>query len=369
MPSQQPQQTPTGGYQAPNPYPSAQQPGRGGSPQFADYSRPAAAPQKKSRKGLIITLIVILVVLLAGGGVAAYFITAPMRSYSKAMELKNSGDYEAASSIFADLGDYEDSADQITDCSYLSAKKLLDEGKFGEAKSAFEKLNGYKDSADLITKCDYGTAKELMDNQKYPEAKRAFEALGNYEDSKDQVKECDYQIAKEKVKTDPSAAIDELEELGDYKDCEQLLLDAKYQFCENSKDEYESLTIYSYMKELVAANYTGAKELYEEIYAYRVVDVFWNTDAKNHDKSSAMTEIPEDKDMVLHFTVEGGTPDDDMVVHYKVIWPTGETDTSHYDGHGSTFTLTLTKSPTGKLTVELYTDDDEKLATSSVTIV
>ena len=113
----------------------------------------------------------VLVVLIAGGGVAAFFLTAPMRNYNKAMELKESGDYQAASDMFAELGDYEDSAAQITDCSYLSAKRLVDEGKYDEAKTALEKLGDYKDCKELITKCDYEKAVALLNEQKYTEAK------------------------------------------------------------------------------------------------------------------------------------------------------------------------------------------------------
>ena len=360
-----------GAYRQP-PYP--QQPPRSGQPRYPQQppvQQPAAPPekkQKKSKKGLIIAIVIIVVLLLAGGGVAAFFLTAPARDYDRAMQLKESGDYRAAIEIFSELGDTKDSAAQITDCRYLEAVQLMKDGKLDEAEKAFADLGDYKDSAEQIRQCEYEKANALLDSGDYEGARDAFRALGDYSDAQDKAKECDYNLAAKLVESNPAKAIDALGQLGDYKDRKSLLLDAKYKYCESNQD-FNDETVYGYMKELVSENYDGAEKLYRKIYDYRVVDAFWNNDPENSDPDSAMTEIPQKDDKILHFTVEGGTPDDTMLVQYKVTWPNGKTNESGFDEHGMYFSLTLSEAPKGKISVDLYTDKKEKLYSTSVTVV
>lgn len=326
-------------------------------------------PKKKSKKGLVIALIVILVVLLAGGGVAAFFLTAPARDYDRAKQLMNSGNYEEALAAFSKLGSYEDSDTYIFECHYLMAKQLFDNGQYDEAKQEFTGLGNYKDSIDLIKQCDYHNAQSLFDDGKYDEAKKAFQALGDLEDSKEKVTACDYELAKALMSSDPKEAIDALERLGDYKDSKDLLLDAKYAYCEAHKADFDDDTVYLYMKQLVRANYEGADKLYDQIYAYKIVDVFWNSDVEDDDPASGVSKIEQKKDKVLHFTLNGGTPDDDMTIKYKVIWPTGDVNENQYERPSDYYTLTLTNSPKGTLTVELYTDDGKLLKTTFVEVI
>lgn len=97
-------------------------------------------------------------------------------AYEQAMALLESEDYEAAIAAFAELGDYEDSAAQMTTAvqaktaaeleaanaeAYEAAVKLLEEKKYEEAKAAFEALGDYSDAEEKATECQ-----NLLDEQK-----------------------------------------------------------------------------------------------------------------------------------------------------------------------------------------------------------
>ena len=73
--------------------------------------------------------------------------------YKKAMTAYDDGDYKSAREMFAELGDYENSAEMVKDCDYELACELMDDGEYGEAAALFEDLNGYKDSADRAEEC------------------------------------------------------------------------------------------------------------------------------------------------------------------------------------------------------------------------
>lgn len=105
--------------------------------------------------------------------------------YKKATELYNEGNYPAAMTAFAALGDYKNSADMVTSCRYFIASETLSAGDFSTAKTAFESLGDYLDSAELVKSCDYGIAKAAMDKGNLEEAVKGFTALGSYKDSAD----------------------------------------------------------------------------------------------------------------------------------------------------------------------------------------
>jgi hypothetical protein len=76
--------------------------------------------------------------------------------YKAAVALYDSGDYSAAVSAFAALGDYKDSADRAAEAQqandYEAAAALYDSGDYAAAVSAFAALGDYKDSADRALK-------------------------------------------------------------------------------------------------------------------------------------------------------------------------------------------------------------------------
>lgn len=335
--------------------------------QFAPAGIPAE-PKKKKKTGLIIGVIAAAVVLLAGAGVLVFFLTADARAYSKAMSLKDDGKYQEAIAAFTELGDYDDAGEQITDCKYLEAKQKLAKGQYDEAISAFTALGNYKDSRDMIKQCDYERAMQLYSSREYEEAGAIFASLGNYSDSADKVKMCDYAIAKSLIDSDPLDAIDRLEALGGYADSDDLINQAKMAYCRELNDDRDTTT-YQFLKELKAAGYPGAADFYNELYTYRVTNVFWNTDTENKDPSSAVKTLSAQGNIVLHFTLLGGTPDDtDMIPKYTVTWPNGTQTDKQYTKRARNYTLILTNTGTGTVKVQIYTDDGTLLHTATINV-
>lgn len=340
-------------------------------PYAVPFTGDAPEPKKKKKTGLIIGIIVSVVILLAGAGVLVFFLTADARDYSKAMGLKDDGQYQDAIAILTELGDYDDSSEQITDCQYLEAKQMLDNHEFDKAIAAFKALGNYKDSKDMVKECDYQKAIDLSDNWEYEEAREIFESLGDYADSAEKVKACDLAIAKEMIDSDPLEAIEALEELGDEADTKDLIDQAKMSYCKSHKDSSD-MTTYTFIKELKAAFYPGASVLYDELYAYSIEEAFWNDDDDNDDPASGVTKLSVKKDQVLHFTLLGGEPDDtSAVLKYTVTWPGGNTGDGQFTDiyKYKYYTITLTNDVAGTVKVDIYSPDDGSvLYSASVTV-
>ena len=195
---------------------------------------PAASAPPKKKKALIISIIAAAVVLLIGAGAAVFFLTAPMRTYNHAMELKEAGDYQGAIDILTGLNDYEDSTDQITDCRYLAAKKTMSDGDYDKAIEQLSNLNGYKDSGKLINECRYQQASALVKSGDYDKAIEMLSALNGYKDSGELISECRYQQAAALVEEKQYAeAIKLLGDLNDYKDSADLLNNCHYQLAQS----------------------------------------------------------------------------------------------------------------------------------------
>ena len=151
--------------------------------------------------------------------------------------MKN-GKFDEAIAAFAALGDYSDSAAQISDAkrqkqeaeqeaanrsAYEAAEKLLTDEDYDAAIEAFTALGGYADASDRAAEAGaakqaaeeeaankeaYAAAEKLLEEKKYADAKAAFEALGAYSDAKAKADECQKQIdaqAAAVVKTAPAA--------------------------------------------------------------------------------------------------------------------------------------------------------------------
>lgn len=386
-------------------YPSPVTPAPVSTPSY----NPSAAEEpkkKKSKKGLVIGIVTGVLVVLIGAGVILYFtVLKDMFAYNSAVDHKDKAEYSEAIDIFTELGDYKDSASQITECkyllakqqiddgdyeearatltelgdykdskdeldrcNYLDAKQMLADGEYDEAKTAFKALGDYEDSKELIKECDYGRATKLLNDKKYTEAKKIFETLNGYSDSKTKIKECDYNIAKSKISSNPSDAIDILEDLGSYEDSEKLLKQAKMNYCKKNKDS-SNATTYKYLKELKAENYSGAAALYKELYTIKIINVYWNTDTSDH--STKMTKISEGEKAVLHFEMTGYTPDTYYFkVQLKAYDASGASDEDEMGGIYTRFAYGLLGASKGTLTVEIYSaDGSEKLYTATVQIV
>ena len=82
--------------------------------------------------------------------------------YKKAMEAYDQGDYETARTMFAELGDYEDSAQMVKVCDYEIANEYLGDEEYAEAWERFKALGDYKDAKELGAKAARGMLIEYL---------------------------------------------------------------------------------------------------------------------------------------------------------------------------------------------------------------
>ncbi len=131
------------------------------------------------------------------------------QGYKEALELYEKGNYEEAQTIFAELIDYENSAEMVQDCiynralvflgrnhvkdeatgaSYLSNddgaldESIVSDTNLQEALTLLESISEYKDAAQLIEEVNieqnYREAKKLFENGEFDLAEPLFEAVG-----------------------------------------------------------------------------------------------------------------------------------------------------------------------------------------------
>ncbi len=66
--------------------------------------------------------------------------------YKKTTSLYKAGEYEAATAIFEELGDYENSPEMVKVCQYTYAAQLLQNKDYDAEKDIFNRLGDYADS-------------------------------------------------------------------------------------------------------------------------------------------------------------------------------------------------------------------------------
>ena len=324
-------------------------------------------PVKK--KKLIIIITAATVVLIAAAGAIIFFLTAPSRGYSHAMDLKNSGDYQAAIDAFTEMDGFSDSEDQIIECRYLLALDAMANGEYDKAIGIFTDLGDYKDSADQIMECRYQKALDEYFEGNYDIAQKDFESFGDYKDSRDMVKACKCGIAAALIDSDPEKAIEILEAVGDYEYSKSLLKDAKMSYCKAHKSNDDENT-YEYLKELLEDSYAGAAEMYTELYSWKLDYAFFNDDKDNDDPSSAMTVFPASKAPVFHYRFIGGPPNGELTVTYVGVYPNGsaykEPDFKVSDGEK--WVITYSNVTKGTLRITLKDSTGKVYYNGSITI-
>ena len=126
----------------------------------------------KERKNKRLTVAFVLVVLIAC--VVGWFVVTrviPNNKYQRAVALRENGLYEDAIAAFAELGEYSDAAQQLSETRYQQATNLRAFGKYDEAIAVFASLNGYRDAETQI---------EEIKQEKYQQAVALREA-GQYD--------------------------------------------------------------------------------------------------------------------------------------------------------------------------------------------
>lgn len=165
----------------------------------AEEERKAAAAvrAKKNKKIAMIAAPIAVVAIIAG--VLISNSAQKNSAYQEAVALMESGEYDAAVAAFEELGDYQDSAEQINNTRYNQAFALVDEGNYDDAISIFTELGDYKDSAEQIQNTKYIQANTLLNDGNYEDAVALFTELGDYKDSAEQASSVKSMVNNEKL--------------------------------------------------------------------------------------------------------------------------------------------------------------------------
>ena len=295
----------------------------------------APAP-KKAGKGKKVALAVGGVAVAAAVAVGAAWPSIQQKmEYSKAAQALANGDYGTAITVFGELGDYEDSAAQLTEAKYQNAKKLLDAKNYTKARLAFRSLNGYKDSADLY-------------------------------------KEATYQQCKAD-KTNAAQYINLLDALGDYKDSAALRLEKMSQYVNDNKNASFTGTrkiCCGYLKDLIQSDSATWQPVYNEMFSWKITDVYWNTSA---DSTTQVSSIKSGSPVYFHFTISGGEPGASTMLYRRVFWSDGDKSgyksfNYEYKDGDSSYVYWDKLSYKGKVTIKIYDGNKKEIGSGSVTM-
>ena len=244
-----------------------------------------------SKKIALVIICCLIVIALSVFILLRYLI--PSYNYSKAIQLKESGKYDMAISVFKSLQGYKDSDLQIIECKedqqygddYNKAIALAQDGKYTEAIEIFKSLGGYKDSEEQIInaeldskyKAKYNEALRLRDAERLEEAVAILETLEGYKDSKQIEEDLRSTILyakyegpyKEAVSLISSERYDDalaiLKALEGYKDSAQLISDvsAKIDEIRYEKSYQEAVSLFN------AEDYERSRELFISLGQYK----------------------------------------------------------------------------------------------------
>ena len=332
----------------------------------------APAP-KKAGKGKKVALAVGGVAVAAAVAVGAAWPSIQQKmEYSKAAQALANGDYGTAITVFGELGDYEDSAAQLTEAKYQLAVSAMKQGDYESAITQLGNLKGYKDAETQWKEAKYQNAKKLLDAKNYTNARSAFSSLKGYKDSDDLYKEATYQQCKAD-KTNVAQYINLLDALGDYKDSAALRLEKMSQYVNANKNASFTGTrkiCCEYLKDLIQSDSATWQPVYNEMFSWKITDMYWNT---SKDSTEHMTTIKSGSPVYFHYTLSGGEPNASTKLYDRVTWSNGTRGNyTSYEGNwynDDTLWTGWTKlSVTGKVTITVYDGNKNKIGSGSVTM-
>ena len=268
-------------------------------------TEPAKKVKRKKSYAPFITVFVILAGIVAI--ICATVIPQKIneQNYASAQELMSGKKYAEAVKAYAELGDYEDSAEMLKLAKYKQASQLETAGKYEEAKAIYKELGTYEDSMAKVSSCTYNIAITLLDSGKFDDAKAVFETITDYADSKDKVTECDYQkavtlVAEKKYRD----AIKIFKALGDYSESKAKILDAKYKYVNDHLSKDDKITV-KYLEDLIEERYLDSAVIRRKLLgATALTDGV--SSCINYDKedfTTDLTEVENSKQFYFHITV------------------------------------------------------------------
>ena len=152
--------------------------------------------QESARRKKALTIAAVVVVMIACA--IAWCIPnviIPNNKYQQAVALRESGQYDEAIAAFAELGDYSDAAQQLSETKYQQAVALREEGQYDDAIAAFAELGDYSDAAQQLSETKYQQANNLNAAARYDEAYAIYVTLTGYKDVDKLLAEDDNMIA------------------------------------------------------------------------------------------------------------------------------------------------------------------------------
>lgn len=147
------------------------------------------ASAKKMKKVLAV-VIPLLVLTIAFTTWVYPDMIKPSMMYKAAAELLSTGQYDAATAAFVELGDYKDAQEMALEAQYQKAQSLLTEEQYTEAALIFMEISSYRDSNEkaneiytILCSTQYAQAEALLLSGDNYGAAVTFGQLGNYEDA------------------------------------------------------------------------------------------------------------------------------------------------------------------------------------------
>lgn len=150
----------------------------------------------KERRKKTLTIAAVVVVMIACA--IAWCIPnviVPMINYHQAVALRENGQYGEAAAVFAELGDYSDAAQQLSETKYQQAVALREAGQYDDAIAAFAELGDYSDAVQQLSEMKYQQANNLNAAARYDEAYAIYVTLTGYKDVDKLLAEDDNMIA------------------------------------------------------------------------------------------------------------------------------------------------------------------------------
>ena len=126
--------------------------------------------------------------------------------YRDAVDLYNAGAYEEAAKLFAQLGEFEDSAALETRCYYWIAMKAMEYGRYDAALEQFRALGDYEDAPERVIECTYQLAVAAFDSGDLAAAEGYFLETPGYKQTREYCRQITWQKFFDAVAEAPLSA-------------------------------------------------------------------------------------------------------------------------------------------------------------------
>ncbi|MFI3164315.1 MAG: tetratricopeptide repeat protein [Bacillota bacterium] len=124
-------------------------------------------------------------------------IAVPAWQYESALTSFENGQYDDAINKFTALGEYENSAEMVTESTYKLAESYIQSGDYESARAIFQNLGEYENSASYVTETFKMEGVYHMAQKNYYAALEVFGTISDYDGIYDLQNQCYYNLAIE----------------------------------------------------------------------------------------------------------------------------------------------------------------------------